>query len=109
MGSGRTLEGRFDPHLWERVMTVREVVAKELEGLRVAGRIGSSLDAEVHLYCNGALYHSLSAFEDELRFVMITSAAQVHALAQAGQQTKDTVIPELKLAVLPSAQPKCGR
>ncbi|MDQ3565348.1 MAG: isoleucine--tRNA ligase [Pseudomonadota bacterium] len=105
----RIPEDRFDPSLWERVITVREAVSKELEGLRVAGRIGSSLDAEVHLYCNGALFDSLTAFEDELRFVMITSAAQVHALTQAGQQSKDTVIPELKLAVLPSAQPKCGR
>ncbi|KAF0190777.1 MAG: isoleucyl-tRNA synthetase [Gammaproteobacteria bacterium] len=67
---------------WQRIIDVRELVGKELEKLRVAGNIGSSLDAEVDLYCNGSLQQGLQALDDELRFVLITSNARVHALTE---------------------------
>ena len=63
---------------WQQVLETRSTVSKQLENLRVANRIGSSLDAEVAVYCNGELRQNLSKLEDELRFVMITSEAQVH-------------------------------
>ena len=43
----------MDAGFWEQVITVRDAVSKELEKLRVAGAIGSSLDAEVDLYADG--------------------------------------------------------
>src|SRR5580698_6932552 len=64
--------------LWQQVLGVREAVRKELEKLRVAGSIGSSLDAEVDLYCEPELAHALSSLGDELRFALITSYARVH-------------------------------
>ena len=62
---------------WNQVMEVRAAVSKRLEELRVAGEIGSSLDAEVKLYCADELYEALTAVGDELRFVLITSYADV--------------------------------
>jgi len=59
------------------VLEARSAVSKQLEILRVDNKIGSSLDAEVALFCNGELQQHLNKLEDELRFVMITSAAQV--------------------------------
>ena len=67
-----------DDGLWTQVLGVREQVAKQLEGLRIAGAIGSSLDAEIDLYCEPPLAASLSALGDELRFIFITSYARVH-------------------------------
>ena len=36
---------------WTRILEVREQINKQLEQLRADDHIGSSLDAEVHLYC----------------------------------------------------------
>ncbi|MBT8128295.1 MAG: isoleucine--tRNA ligase [Gammaproteobacteria bacterium] len=62
---------------WQQVLEARSAVSKQLEILRVDNKIGSSLDAEVALFCKGELQQNLNKLEDELRFVMITSAAQV--------------------------------
>ena len=45
--------------------------------------IGSSLDAEVDLYVDGALLEQLQRLSDELRFVLITSYAKAQAGAGA--------------------------
>ncbi len=66
---------------WDVVVAVRDEVKKELEKLRVEGSIGSSLDAEVDLYCDPGLLDELGKLEDELRFLLITSYARPHSLA----------------------------
>jgi isoleucyl-tRNA synthetase len=63
---------------WEHVFIVREAVSKELEKLRVAEAIGSSLDAEVAIYCDEPLLSKLNFLQDEWRFVLITSEARLH-------------------------------
>ena len=65
---------------WQQVLEIRSAVSKQLENLRVDNRIGSSLDAEVSLYCNSELMQNLARLGDELRFVMITSEARVNPL-----------------------------
>lgn len=62
---------------WERVRQVRSQVSKELEQLRMDGKIGASLQAEVTLHASGDTYAALAALGDDLRFVLITSSAQV--------------------------------
>jgi isoleucyl-tRNA synthetase len=62
---------------WQQVLETRSAVSKQLENLRVDNRIGSSLDAEVTIYCNNELQQNLGKLEDELRFVMITSEARL--------------------------------
>nr|VFK77551.1 MAG: Isoleucyl-tRNA synthetase [Candidatus Kentron sp. MB] len=73
---------------WDRIIKVREAVNRELERLRTAGAIGSSLEADVALYCDGPLLETLRILEDELRFVLITSTANVHP---ATEQPTDAV------------------
>ncbi|MCG8432595.1 MAG: isoleucine--tRNA ligase [Gammaproteobacteria bacterium] len=68
---------------WDVILAVRQEVARELEKLRVERTIGSSLDAEVDLYCNGQLKSALDGLQDELRFALITSYARVHDHKQA--------------------------
>jgi isoleucyl-tRNA synthetase len=67
---------------WQQVLETRSAVSKQLESLRVDNRIGSSLDAEVSVYCNSELQQNLARLGDELRFVMITSEARVDPLDQ---------------------------
>lgn len=48
---------------WRMVIDVRIAIAKQLEQLRVAGEIGSSLGAEVTLFCEGELKQTLGKLE----------------------------------------------
>ncbi|HHC72578.1 MAG TPA: isoleucine--tRNA ligase [Thiotrichales bacterium] len=97
---------------WDLVIETSDAVRKELERLRVAGGIGSSLDAEVDLYCGEELYQQLSRLGDELRFVLLTSCARIHRETEAGDDAIHFTLStgdELWVAVAPSAHPKCVR
>ncbi|MEE8307595.1 MAG: isoleucine--tRNA ligase, partial [Gammaproteobacteria bacterium] len=65
---------------WELVLAVREGVTRELERLRQDIVIGGALDAGVTIYCKGAVKDVLEAMGDELRFVLITSTAELAAV-----------------------------
>jgi len=99
-------------HDWDAVLRVRDHVARELERLREAGCIGSSLDAEVDLYCDAELGAKLAELEDELRFVLLTSYARVHemeARREGAVSVSDPGLGELAIQVMASSQPKCVR
>ena len=82
---------------WERIVAVRTLVQKELEELRQDGGIGSPLQAEVEIVAPPDPYEALASLGDDLRFVLITSAAKV----RSGES--------LAIVVKPSANPKCER
>jgi len=105
------LQRHMDAGFWEQVIRVREAVSKELEKLRVAGAIGSSLDAEVDLYADGETASLLRLLEDELRFVLITSYARVYDIAARPDAVVEADVPGLQLwlRVTPSAHAKCVR
>jgi len=67
---------------WESVVDTRNAVTKALEVLRADKQIGGGLDAALTLYCDGDLASTLNKFGDELRFVFITSDAQVKAFKE---------------------------
>src|SRR6185369_10288117 len=80
---------------WSKIVAVRALVQKELEAVRQAGRIGSSLQAEVDIVADADTYAALASLDDDLRFVLITSAARV------------TLGDALSITVTPSTHPKC--
>jgi isoleucyl-tRNA synthetase len=82
---------------WDRILEVRALVQKELEAVRQAGGIGSSLQAEVDIVADREHYPALASLGDDLRFVLITSAASV----RRGDA--------LTIAVGTSHAPKCER
>jgi isoleucyl-tRNA synthetase len=82
---------------WQRLLAVRALVLKELENLRVGGGIGSSLQAEVTLTLAADDYALFETLGDDLRFVLITSAARI----VKGK--------ELRIEVTPSTGVKCER
>jgi isoleucyl-tRNA synthetase len=95
---------------FETVMRVRDEVNKVLEAARTEGVIGSGLEAKVMITASAPLYDMLIALKDELRFVLITSAAAVQ-LAPAGSALwADGSIPGLcHIAVEKMEAPKCAR
>jgi len=113
MFTGRDdIAGQYDMPFWNQVVAVRDVVSKRLEQLRVAGGIGSSLDAEVDLYCGREIHDLLMRLGDELRFVLITSAARVHLVQEPPAGTEHFTLDngdELWVVVAPSDYVKCTR
>jgi isoleucyl-tRNA synthetase len=64
---------------WQRIRELRDGVNKEIEALRAAGGLGSSLQAGVTLTAGAEDAALLQALGEDLRFVLITSAASVLA------------------------------
>jgi isoleucyl-tRNA synthetase len=102
-----TPEDAISAAQWRLIMAARAAVGKELEVLRKAGSIGSSLDAEVLLYCDGELHAALAQLGAELRFVLITSQAQL--LDEAPAEASSTELQGLRVIVKASAHAKCER
>ncbi len=85
---------------WERIREFRGRVTKQLEEARVAGGIGSSLQAEVEVHAAEPLHGLLAALDDDLRFVLITSQAKLALAATPDDE---------KIIVTPSVHAKCER
>jgi isoleucyl-tRNA synthetase len=79
---------------------LRAEVTKQLEEVRIAGGIGSSLQAEIEIKASGDKYALLAGLGDDLKFVLITSQAKV---TQVASEADEAVV------VTPSAQAKCER
>ena len=92
---------------WERLIAVREVVARVLESLREAGTIGSGLEATVTVYADGDLAAELGRLGEELRFVFITSGADVAPLAAAPAGAEGAE--GFRVVARASTDPKCVR
>ena len=82
---------------WATVRAVRELVNKEIEAVRATGAVGSSLQATVRITAPAAEHAVLASLGDDLKFVFITSVAEL----RAGDA--------LHVEVRPSAATKCER
>ena len=83
---------------WTRLREIRDVVNKDIEAVRTAGAVGSSLQAEASLTANDADRALLESLGEDLKFVFITSRASVVAGGDA-----------LTVSVTPSLATKCER
>ncbi|MES9898184.1 MAG: isoleucine--tRNA ligase [Sedimenticola sp.] len=99
----------FDRDFWAQVMAVRTSLAKQLEVLRKEGTIGSSLDAEVDLYCDDAQLAMLEKLGEELRFVLITSYARLHPMSERPAEAVETEVAGVSLVAVASGRTKCVR
>jgi len=64
---------------WARIRELRDAVNKEIEVLRADGKLGSSLQANVALTVNPDDHALLASLGEDLKFVFITSAIDLHA------------------------------
>ena len=97
---------------WRAIIEAREAVLRRLEALRAEEKIGANLDAGAVIYCEAPLYGHLAGLGEELRFVLITSAARVLPLAEApagaGAEQLDSGA-AIAVTVQPYDAPKCSR
>ncbi|HEY1609103.1 MAG TPA: isoleucine--tRNA ligase [Paraburkholderia sp.] len=76
---------------WTLLREVRGNVTKALEEARVANQIGSSLQAEVRIRASGARHDALVSLGDDLKFVLITSDAQVAKVESEADEGVDVI------------------
>ncbi len=81
---------------WTRIRAVRETVNKEIETVRTAGGVGSSLQATVKLTVPADDHAVLASLGDDLKFVFIVSQV---ALLEG----------DAKVEVIPASAAKCER
>ncbi|MDR1934289.1 MAG: isoleucine--tRNA ligase [Candidatus Accumulibacter sp.] len=79
---------------WSKLRLYRADVTRALEELRIAGKIGSSLQAEVTLHADGEKFAILDSLGDDLRFVFICS--QTRLLRAAEERVECAPLPHAK-------------
>lgn len=95
---------------WAELLKVRGEVNKVLEQARADKRLGGSLEAAVTLYAESELAARLNSLQDELRFVLLTSAASVAPLAEAPADAQASeLLKGLKIAFSTAPGEKCPR
>ncbi|WP_318482639.1 isoleucine--tRNA ligase [Photobacterium leiognathi] len=105
LAEGEELNNEF----WAEIQKVRGSVNKLLEAARNEKVIGGSLQAEVTLAANADLAAKLNKLEDELRFVLLTSKAQVVVADSKPEGAQETDIEGLYVSVKASEAAKCER
>jgi len=93
---------------WKQLLAVRDEVARELEKLRAAKKIGSGLDARVTLYAEGELLELLRSAESVLPEAFIVSEVEVRE-GDSPDAVKGVDLPALGIEAEPSQRAKCVR
>ncbi|MEY2661811.1 MAG: hypothetical protein RIQ35_128 [Pseudomonadota bacterium] len=83
---------------WNRIREIRSEVTKAIEIEREAGHVGSSLQADLTIKLDDVDFAILHSLEDDLRFVTITSSANIELSTEG-----------LEVLVRASQYKKCGR
>jgi len=94
---------------WALISELRDDVNKALEEKRASGAIGSALDAAVTITCAEDWFNCLKPLQDELRFVLITSAARIEAdTTTKGYTIEITALEDAKCARCWHRRPDVG-
>lgn len=94
---------------WLQFQAIRDEANKALESQRQTGLIGSALGAEVTIYADESIQTLLARLGEELRFILITSAAIVRPMSE---RPEDVVLNEelgVAIGVKASSSAKCSR
>jgi isoleucyl-tRNA synthetase len=93
---------------WASIVLVKEAVNKVIERERNEGVIKGSLGANVCLYAEPKIYASLAKLGNELRFVTITSKAELQKIAD-GDDISESTLSGLRVSLERSSSDKCVR
>ncbi|NMP14857.1 isoleucine--tRNA ligase [Thalassotalea sp. Y01] len=101
-------DAELNDAFWTQVLAVRTEVNKALEQARRDEVVGATLQADVTLYASQELAAKLQKLETELRFVLITSAANV-VVGEAPEGAFVSEVAGLSVVVKASSGSKCER
>ena len=100
---------KLDDAYWQQLIKVRSEVNRVLEIARNDKVIGGGLEAEVTVYANDEYRALLEQLGNELRFVLITSKAEVKALAEKPADVAAGELEGIAVSVARSNGEKCPR
>jgi isoleucyl-tRNA synthetase len=98
----------LDNDFWQQILAVKTEVNKNIERVRKEQELGASLEAKVTLFTTPEMATALAKLEDELRFVLITSAAIV-VTDEKPANAIETEIDGLSVLVEKAKGKKCTR
>ena len=101
-------DSKFSDEDWTLLMQTRDATNQLVEQFRANDQLGSSLEAEVTLYCDAPLSVLLQRLGAELRFLLLSSEARIAPL-QEGTKAHKTLLQGLKIDLKVSAHTKCER
>ncbi|MBL0165294.1 MAG: isoleucine--tRNA ligase [Xanthomonadales bacterium] len=94
---------------WNELLEIRTTASKVLEGMRAAGSIGASLQAEATLHVDAATRARHADVADELRFFFITSALTIADIADKPADAVRVEGLDAWVVAKPSTAAKCVR
>ena len=96
---------KFSDEDWKEILELRSEVNKHIEEARNNEIIGSSLDAEIEILCGDKLFNLFEEFNEELRFIFITSEAKaiLNKIDVSDENNK------IQITVKKSSNEKCVR
>lgn len=100
---------KLDDAYWQQLIKVRSEVNRVLEIARNDKVIGGGLEAEVTVYANDEYRALLEQLGNELRFVLITSKAEVKPLADKPADVAAGELEGIAVSVARSNGEKCPR
>ena len=102
-------QGELDDNYWSQILAVKEQVNRALEIAKKDKLIGGSLEANVTLFASEEITQALTKLEDELRFVLITSVADIKPLLDKTENAFDSELKGLSVGITASEEAKCER
>ncbi|HAE79814.1 isoleucine--tRNA ligase [Morganella morganii] len=106
---GLNAQESMNDDYWAVLLAVRGEVNKVLEQARADKLIGGSLEAAVTLYADDALAAQLNTLGNELRFVLLTSQADVKPLSAAPESAVNSELAGLRIGFGKAEGSKCPR
>ncbi|MFT6086462.1 MAG: isoleucyl-tRNA synthetase [Glaciecola sp.] len=104
-----TATNSLDNDFWQTIMKMKTEVNSALEKARNEKIIGGSLEARVIVYVNAEKASLLAKLKDELRFVLITSQAEVKSLSEKTDTAIALNDSDVFIDVLVADGEKCAR
>ncbi len=106
---GLNAQDSMNDDYWATLLAVRGEVNKVLEQARADKLIGGSLEAAVTLYADDALAAQLNSLGNELRFVLLSSQADVKPLSAAPESAVNSELDGLRIGFGKAEGSKCPR
>ena len=99
----------LDLAFWAKIQEIRSEVNRVLEIKRGEDLIKASLEAKITLYADSEKYALLAKLENELRFLLISSEAELKDIGDKSVNSTEATIKGLLIDIEKLEQPKCQR
>ncbi|WP_150466670.1 isoleucine--tRNA ligase [Francisella sp. SYW-9] len=94
---------------WTKIQEIRSEVNRVLEIKRNEDLVKASLEAEITLYADQEKYNLLKKLESELRFLLISSKANLRPIEEKSTDSTEAQISGLFIDINKVEEPKCER